>query len=34
VYRIISPEKIEILEIWGIGKRDKAEIYKLIGSRL
>lgn len=34
VYRIISPEKIEILEIWGIGKRDKAEIYKLIGRRL
>jgi mRNA interferase RelE/StbE len=33
VYRILGPKKIEILEIWGIGKRDKAEIYKLIHSR-
>jgi mRNA interferase RelE/StbE len=34
VYRLLSPEKIEIIEIWGIGKRDKEEIYKIIGKRL
>jgi mRNA interferase RelE/StbE len=34
VYRVISPEKIEIIEIWGIGKRDKEKIYKTIGKRL
>ena len=34
VYRLISPEEIEIIEIWGIGKREKEEIYKLIGKRL
>jgi len=34
VYRLITPTKIEIIEIWGIGKRDKADIYKLIGKRL
>ena len=33
VYRIIN-DNIEIIEIWGIGKRDKEEIYKLIGKRL
>ena len=33
VYRIIG-EEIEIVEIWGIGKRDKEEIYKIIGKRL
>jgi mRNA interferase RelE/StbE len=33
VYRLIG-EEIEIIEIWGIGKRDKEEIYKLIGQRL
>lgn len=33
VYRIINDE-IEIIEIWGIGKREKEEIYKLIGKRL
>ncbi|MGL4369752.1 MAG: type II toxin-antitoxin system RelE family toxin, partial [Spirochaetota bacterium] len=32
VYRIIG-EEIEIIEIWGIGKRDKEEIYKIIGKR-
>lgn len=32
VYRIVD-EDIEIVEIWGIEKRDKAEIYKLIGKR-
>lgn len=32
VYRIINDE-IEIIEIWGIGKRDKEEIYKIIGKR-
>jgi mRNA interferase RelE/StbE len=34
VYRIISAEKIEIVEIWGIGKREKEEIYRIIGKRL
>ncbi|MCL2025301.1 MAG: type II toxin-antitoxin system RelE/ParE family toxin [Leptospirales bacterium] len=33
VYRIIK-NKIEIIEIWGIGKRDKMEIYKNIGKRI
>ena len=33
IYRI---EKIgiEIIEIWGIGKKDKMEIYKEIGKRI
>lgn len=34
VYRLISPKKIEVVEIWGIGKRDKLEIYKIVGERL
>jgi len=33
VYRIIKNE-IEIIEIWGIGKRDKMEIYKIIRKRI
>jgi len=33
VYRIIK-NGIEIIEIWGIGKRDKMEIYKNIGRRI
>ena len=32
VYRFIKNE-IEIVEIWGIGKRDKMEIYKIIEKR-
>ncbi len=34
VYRIISPERIEVLEIWGIGKRGKEEIYQVLGKRI
>lgn len=34
VYRMITPEQIEVLEIWGIGKREKEEIYRTIGNRL
>lgn len=34
VYRLLSPEKVEIIEIWGIGKREKEEIYRTIGRRL
>ena len=34
VYRLVSPEDIEIIEIWGIGKRDKEEIYRTIGKRV
>ena len=33
VYRIIK-DKIEIVEIWGIGKRNRMEIYKLVGKRI
>jgi mRNA interferase RelE/StbE len=33
VYRLIG-EHIEVIEIVGIGKRDKEEIYKLIAKRL
>ena len=32
VYRIVK-NKIEIIEIWGIGKRDKMKIYEIIGKR-
>ena len=34
VYRLITPKEIEIIEVWGIGKRDKEMIYKIIGRRL
>lgn len=34
VYRLVSPENIEIIEVWGIGKRDKEEIYRTIGNRI
>ena len=33
VYRIVK-EKIEIVEIWGIGKRNRMEIYKIVGKRI
>jgi mRNA interferase RelE/StbE len=33
VYRIVKNE-IEIIEIWGIGKRDKMEVYKNVGKRI
>lgn len=33
VYRLLGDE-IEIIEVWGIGKRDKEKIYRLIGPRL
>ena len=33
VYRIVN-EEVEIIEIWGIGKKDKMEIYKDIGKRI
>ena len=33
IYRIIK-NKIEIIEVWGIGKRDKMEIYKDIKKRI
>ena len=35
VYRITEDEKkIEIIEIWGIGKKDKMEIYRDVGKRI
>ncbi len=33
VYRI-SGERVEVIEIFGIGKRDKEEIYRLVAKRL
>jgi len=33
VYRIVK-DGIEIIEIWGIGKRDKLEVYKNVGKRI
>lgn len=33
VYRIFA-EHVEVVEIVGIGKRDKQEIYKLVARRL
>ena len=33
IYRILKNE-IEIIEIWGIGKRDKMEIYKAVNKRI
>ena len=33
VYRIVQNE-IEIIEIWGIGKRDKMKIYKDVKKRI
>jgi len=38
VYKIIDDKKgelkVEIVEIWGIGKKDKMEIYKEVGKRI
>lgn len=34
IYRLITPVKVEIVEVWGIGKREKEEIYRTIGRRL
>ena len=33
IYRVLD-NAIEVVEIWGIGKRDKLEIYKTIGKRV
>ncbi|MGC2064148.1 MAG: type II toxin-antitoxin system RelE/ParE family toxin [Thermodesulfovibrionales bacterium] len=33
VYRLIA-EEIEVVEIVGIGKREKEEIYRLVGKRI
>ncbi|MBN2544144.1 MAG: type II toxin-antitoxin system RelE/ParE family toxin, partial [Spirochaetes bacterium] len=33
IYRLIN-DNIEIIEIWEIGKRNKEEIYRLIGKRI
>ena len=34
VYRLISPTLVEVVEIWGIGKRDKEEIYRILDKRI
>ena len=33
VYRLLTPEKVEIIEIWRIGKRDHMEVYKNVDDR-
>jgi len=33
VYRLLPDQKVEVIEIWGIGKRDKMKIYKVIAER-
>lgn len=33
VYHLLG-DAVEVIEVWGIGKRDKEEIYRLIGHRL
>ena len=33
IYRIVK-DKVEIIEIWGIGRRDKMEIYKDVERRI
>ena len=34
IYRLITPTQIEIIEIVGIGRRDKGEIYQTIIKRI
>jgi mRNA interferase RelE/StbE len=34
VYRLVDERNIEIIEVWGIGKREKEEIYRIFGKRL
>ena len=34
VYRLTKTGKIEIVEVWGIGRRDKLEIYKIVSKRI
>ena len=34
IYRLITPTEIEIIEIVGIGRRDKNEIYHIVSKRL
>lgn len=33
IYRLLSPEKVEIIEVWGIGKRENMEVYKDVKDR-
>ncbi len=33
VYRLLTQEKIEIIEVWGIGKRENMEVYKDVDDR-
>ena len=33
VYRLLAPEKVEIIEVWGIGKRENMEVYKDVDDR-
>ncbi len=33
VYRLQTPSRVEIIEIWGIGKREKEEIYRIVSER-
>ena len=33
IYRLLASEKIEIIEVWGIGKRDNLKVYKDVDGR-
>ncbi len=33
VYRLLTPEKIEIIEVWGIGRRENMKVYKDVDDR-
>ena len=33
IYRLLTPEKVEIIEVWGIGKRENMEVYKDVEDR-
>lgn len=33
VYRLLTSEKVEIIEIWGIGRRENMKVYKAVDDR-
>lgn len=34
VYRLLGSESIEVIEIWGLGKREKEAVYRALAHRL
>lgn len=34
VYRLLGDNIVEVIEIWGIGRREKEEIYRTIAQRI